>query len=104
MKHIDLKECVHIESLNGATNDLLTSLNEFEVTLTYPLEKPYHIFTTGGSGGYTVREFADLVRNGYREAYKQSDVFKPWGHSFGELWLEGVIETKPGVFELEVGS
>ena len=91
--------CVHIAS----GEQLVTSSGEITVTLKYPLKKPYVVHTYK-KDGWVLSDFVLAILDGYEKAYSEPEKYEPWGHSIGELYLEGYEEVSPGVFEIYVGS
>lgn len=104
----------------------ITWENKISIKFDYPLSKPVTLtFESADDMGWTEAEFLRAVRKGYRQIYREEDkavgkktgnipgMFNRarsegphgiWGHHIDDLVLEGYTETKPGVFEIYVGS
>lgn len=98
-----MKASVHVASLEGANDKLVTSKKEIKVHFNYPLTTA-DTFTFKNSRGFTLRYFAKAVRKGYRAIYKEPDKYGIWGHCMGDLYIEGITEELPGMFNLSIGS
>lgn len=90
---------VHIAS----GDQLVTDKEDIQITLRYPLKVPY-IIKAHNKNGFNLAEFTKAILGGYKAAYAQAEKYQPWGHHYGELYLEGIEEESPGVFEIMVGS
>lgn len=84
-------------------DEVISDRKEWSIKITYPLSKPF-IWTPDTGSVLTLREFCDTLSNMYAHVYNFADVYGVWGHSIGELFLEGYEETSPGLFHPIVGS
>jgi hypothetical protein len=106
-----------------ADNDLVTLYQEIAVVYTYPLSQLCEKKFTR-SGGFHKHVLLTAIQQGYHDIYTEEHaaVGDPghvpgmlnrarsngphgiWGHDIGDLVLEGVEETAPGLFTLQIGS
>ena len=89
------------EYANFAT--MVTHATAIEIEINYPCGKPL-IHKARSKSGFTLSQFMGAVQAGYRKVYKNAKKYGVWGHSLSDLYLEGVTEVAPTVFELSVGS
>jgi hypothetical protein len=94
---------VHIESGDGATEELVTVLEQIEIEIDYPVTRK-RIHHATRSGGFTLKAFVEAVLDGYKAIYADPDGHGVWGHGLGDLYLEGIEEHHSGFFNITVGS
>lgn len=106
----------------------ITDLKDIKITFDYPLGRPIQ-FSFHSDNGFTKQRFWEAVNLGYTKIYEEETHVKGrakrgadypecillnrketngpygvWGHCMGDLILEGITESKPGVFRLNMGS
>jgi hypothetical protein len=112
-------------------NVVITRRKEIEIEFDYPLgtltsEGAPVAFKFRSKNGFTMSQFNDAVVLGYLEIFGWYDLdemdtrgivkainlgfdppkstYKTWGHTIGDLVLEGFNEVDPGKFTLKIGS
>jgi hypothetical protein len=93
---------VHIVSGKGSKRRI-TVRKEIKIEFTYPMRKP-ETFSFKSKNGFTLREFVQAVRKGYKRIYKDPKKYGIWGHCMADLYLEGLSQKTPGTYALSVGS
>jgi len=95
----------HINTMVGA-NEIAIRRKEVVVWFEYPFDDRYEVSIRSRSAkGFTKIALVKAIIKKYRELYRKLDKnHKVWGHHWRDLALEGIIERKSGVLELEVGS
>ncbi len=99
----------------------VSSAESLMIKFSYPLARPTTM-EFRSPGGFTVGKLVECVREGYRKIYAEEGepvrdpdamlMNRPttdgphgiWGHDIGDLVIEGIRETSPGLVELDIGS
>jgi hypothetical protein len=98
-----IKTNVHVATGAGATNNKVTDEEVIDIVINYPLQTEL-IHRAEKEGGFTVRDFAESLLDGYKLIYRDPKRFGVWGHGLGDLFLESIEEIEPGKFKAVMGS
>ena len=98
-----LKTNVHVLTGKNATDEKVTDREEISIQFKYPLSDSV-TFDFAHDGGFSLRQFTEVVREGYQRIYADATKYGVWGHTIGDLYIEGISEDAPGVFTLSMGS
>lgn len=91
-------------------SEVVADLEEIKIVFDYPLSHSVTFNFFSNSGGFTRFEFFRAIYKGYDLIYgaeNREGSGSPhgiWGHGMGDLFIEGVRETEPGVYALSMGS
>jgi hypothetical protein len=104
-----VSEFPYIESGNSVLVDpdeLITPLTALTLHIRYPLSKPTEV-RIESPAGFTRFQFVKAVFNAYTAIYEEeyrSGKYGIWGHSLGDLSLEGAEIDSEGRVHLSIGS
>lgn len=87
-------------------NELLTSLKTLTIEVDYPLTNVALVVAVS-STGFTRTQLVEVIYEAYVAIYAEEAVsgrYGIWGHSFGELFIEGAEITPDGRVTLHIGS
>lgn len=92
------------EEIDDGTN-VLPPNQVFELTINYPIEKPVIFKVKTRTRGMNTNDLCSRIVECYIVIYNNCEKYGVWGHSIGELFLEGVAinhETKQ--ISIDMGS
>lgn len=81
----------------------LTNETQVTVEFDYPLDVP-HRMTFDVPADSTYATLAGLVADHYHTIYADPAKYQVWGHTLGDLVLEGAQKRPDGVWQLVIGS
>ena len=108
----------------GGADTVIDYRHEITVIIDYPLSKPCNLHISGGgpiTAGRFCKAIADMYRMIYKEEARTSSLpernirgmlnrastdgkYGVWGHSIGDLYLEGAVLREDDAWELFMGS
>jgi hypothetical protein len=77
----------------------------FTLRIDYPLDRPASFIFNTGKSGMGERKLITTIASKYVEIYKNEEKYGIWGHSLGDLYIEGVdIDFEAKAIKLHMGS
>jgi len=89
-------------------DEIVIPMKTIKLKYTYPLDTvAIFLYSTLNDNGFTRRELAKIVCEGYQTIYDDDDsegTYGIWGHGIGDLVLYEVSQIGKDVFEVKVDS
>lgn len=85
-------------------NEWIIARPLIRIEFDYPLSGKSAVFLFCRPTGFTRLDLLACIYKGYAKIYGDPSKYSVWGHSIGDLFIEGIIETMPGYYTLAMGS
>jgi len=102
-RYLPISLCSY-NGINLVNNEVITTEKDIAIVINYPLDGNYEFhFIKDVDHVFDTKSLISLIKTFYKYIYSRGDEFGIWGHSFDQLFLDG-LKMKDGKIYCVMGS